>query len=105
MAFDECTEYPADRSRTQASMELTVRWAERSKKYFEEHKHEVPWKKASSVESPVSGATNTGNRKLETAMQTNLSSASSRAAWTLPSARNPPSVPSRSAFPAMPSAG
>ena len=43
MAFDECTEYPADRARTKASMELTVRWAERSKKYFEEHKHEVPW--------------------------------------------------------------
>jgi queuine tRNA-ribosyltransferase len=44
MAFDECTEYPADRARTRASMELTLRWAERSKKYFEEHKHEVPWK-------------------------------------------------------------
>ncbi len=44
MAFDECTEYPAERARTQASMELTLRWAERSKKYFEEHKHEVPWK-------------------------------------------------------------
>ncbi len=44
MAFDECTEYPADRARTKASMELTLRWAERSKKYFEEHKEEVPWK-------------------------------------------------------------
>ncbi len=43
MAFDECTEYPADRSRTKTSMELTLRWAERSKKYFEEHKSEVPW--------------------------------------------------------------
>jgi len=43
MAFDECTEYPADRARTKASMELTLRWAERSKKYFEEHKQEVPW--------------------------------------------------------------
>jgi queuine tRNA-ribosyltransferase len=43
MAFDECTEYPADRSRTRASMELTLRWAARSKKYFEEHKQEVPW--------------------------------------------------------------
>ena len=43
MAFDECTEYPADRARTKASMELTLRWAERSKKYFEGHKHEVPW--------------------------------------------------------------
>jgi queuine tRNA-ribosyltransferase len=47
MAFDECTEYPADRARAQASMELTLRWAERSKKYFEEHKYEVPWKAAS----------------------------------------------------------
>ncbi|HTA49044.1 MAG TPA: tRNA guanosine(34) transglycosylase Tgt [Verrucomicrobiae bacterium] len=44
MAFDECTEYPADRARTKASMELTLRWAERSKKYFEEHKWQVPWK-------------------------------------------------------------
>jgi queuine tRNA-ribosyltransferase len=43
MAFDECTEYPADLARTKASMELTLRWAERSKKYFEEHKQEVPW--------------------------------------------------------------
>ena len=43
MAFDECTEYPADRERMRASMELTARWAARSKKYFEEHKHEVPW--------------------------------------------------------------
>jgi queuine tRNA-ribosyltransferase len=43
MAFDECTEYPADQARLRASMELTARWAARSKKYFEEHKHEVPW--------------------------------------------------------------
>ena len=46
MAFDECTEYPADRERMRTSMELTLRWAERSKKYFEEHKHEVPWRRA-----------------------------------------------------------
>jgi queuine tRNA-ribosyltransferase len=43
MAFDECTEYPADRARMKSSMEMTLRWAARSKKYFEEHKHEVPW--------------------------------------------------------------
>src|SRR5260370_27369796 len=43
MAFDECTEYPADRARARASMELTLRWAARSKKYFEEHMSEVPW--------------------------------------------------------------
>jgi len=43
MAFDECTEYPADQARMRKSMEMTGRWAARSKKYFEEHKHEVPW--------------------------------------------------------------
>src|SRR5215813_4063294 len=43
MAFDECTEHPAEYARTKSSMEMTLRWAERSKKYFEEHKHEVPW--------------------------------------------------------------
>src|SRR5579872_4251251 len=43
MAFDECTEYPADGTRARASMELTARWAARSKGYFEEHRHEVPW--------------------------------------------------------------
>ena len=44
MAFDECTEYPAERERVRGSMELTLRWAERSKMYFEEHKGEVPWR-------------------------------------------------------------
>jgi len=43
MAFDECTEFPADRERMRTSMELTARWAARSKKHFEEHKDEVPW--------------------------------------------------------------
>ena len=43
MSFDECTEHPANRERARASMELTLRWAERSKRYFEEHKGEVPW--------------------------------------------------------------
>jgi len=44
MAFDECTEYPAEATRARASMEMTLRWAARSKKYFDEHKNEVPWK-------------------------------------------------------------
>jgi len=43
MTFDECTEYPADRERVRSSMELTARWAARSKNYFDEHKREVPW--------------------------------------------------------------
>jgi queuine tRNA-ribosyltransferase len=44
MAFDECTEYPADSGRVRSSMELTLRWAARSKKCFEDHKEEVPWR-------------------------------------------------------------
>ncbi len=43
MAFDECTEHPAEYARTRDSMEMTLRWARRSKDYFEAHKHEVPW--------------------------------------------------------------
>jgi queuine tRNA-ribosyltransferase len=43
MAFDECTEYTADRERARTSMEMTVRWAKRSREYFDRHKHEVPW--------------------------------------------------------------
>ena len=50
MAFDECTEYPADAQRGRASMELTLRWAERCKNYFEEHKQEVPWARTESAE-------------------------------------------------------
>lgn len=48
MAFDECTEYPAEPKRVRESMDLTLRWAERSKKYFEEHKNEVPWRRKRS---------------------------------------------------------
>ena len=46
MAFDECTEHPADAARTRQSMELTLKWAGRGKDYFEQHKGEVPWNKA-----------------------------------------------------------
>jgi len=49
MAFDGCTEYPADRERVRASMELTLRWADRSKRHFEEHKDEVPWSEATQA--------------------------------------------------------
>jgi queuine tRNA-ribosyltransferase len=55
MAFDECTEYPADRSRAQMSMEMTSRWALRSKEHFEKKKHEVPWgERLSAVSSQLS---------------------------------------------------
>ena len=43
MAFDECTEHPAERERARESMEMTLRWLRRSRDTFEEHKEEVPW--------------------------------------------------------------
>jgi len=55
MAFDECTEYPADAQRVRASMEMTLRWAGRCKNYFEEHKHEVPWARRESGELRSAG--------------------------------------------------
>ena len=57
MAFDECTEYPADPARARSSMELTLRWAARSKQYFDEHKHAVPWgsHRAGAAHGPIRG--------------------------------------------------
>jgi queuine tRNA-ribosyltransferase len=43
MAFDECTEYPASRSRAEESLRLTMAWARRSLDHFRAHCHEVPW--------------------------------------------------------------
>jgi queuine tRNA-ribosyltransferase len=43
MAFDECTEYPADRRRAEESLRLTMAWARRSLDHFRAHRHEVPW--------------------------------------------------------------
>jgi queuine tRNA-ribosyltransferase len=43
MAFDECTEHPAEKERARQSMEITLRWAKRSKEYFDSHKDECPW--------------------------------------------------------------
>jgi queuine tRNA-ribosyltransferase len=56
MAFDECTEYPADPARIRASMELTLRWAERSKRHFENHKNDVPWAEEHVAPDASSGA-------------------------------------------------
>ncbi len=38
MAFDECTAYPADYATAKKSMELTSRWAERSRSAFKQRK-------------------------------------------------------------------
>ena len=66
MAFDECTEYPADLARVRASMEMTARWAARSKKYFEAHKSEVPWGEVSGFEFQVSAGPSTQNSTPDT---------------------------------------
>lgn len=47
MVFDECVETPASWERTRESMGLTHAWAERSKTYWQEHRHEVPWERMS----------------------------------------------------------
>ena len=44
MAFDECTEYPADRTRAQESLRLTMAWARRSLDHFRAHRDEVVWR-------------------------------------------------------------
>jgi queuine tRNA-ribosyltransferase len=97
MAFDECTEYPADQARMRASMEMTARWAARSKKYFEEHKNEVPWGDAAEIPTlatksasrmghppslgpPISSPIETGNSKPETG---NLAGGGARATQSL----------------------
>jgi len=49
MAFDECTEYPADHARARTSLDRTLRWAKRSQEHFERHKHEGPWEQKSEI--------------------------------------------------------
>lgn len=44
MAFDECTEYPADRRRAEESLRLTMAWAQRSLDHFNAHRDEVVWR-------------------------------------------------------------
>jgi queuine tRNA-ribosyltransferase len=44
MAFDECTEYPAERNRAEESLRLTMAWAQRSLEHFRAHRDEVVWR-------------------------------------------------------------
>ena len=46
MAFDECTEYPADRDRAKESLRLTMSWAGRSLDHFRARQDEVVWRDA-----------------------------------------------------------
>ena len=42
MVFDECTPYPASKSDARESMELSMRWARRSRQRFDELRHADP---------------------------------------------------------------
>ncbi len=42
MIFDECTPYPASESEARSSMELSLRWADRSRRRFDELKADEP---------------------------------------------------------------
>jgi queuine tRNA-ribosyltransferase len=53
MVFDECVETPASWERTRDSMALTHAWAERSKQYWLDHRHEVPWANPTAAERPL----------------------------------------------------
>ncbi len=44
MAFDECTEYPAERQRAEESLRLTLAWARRSLDHFRAQCARVPWR-------------------------------------------------------------
>jgi queuine tRNA-ribosyltransferase len=44
MAFDECTEYPAERARAEESLRLTMAWAARSLAHFHARRDEVVWR-------------------------------------------------------------
>jgi len=64
MAFDECTEYPADYSRARKSLDLTLKWAARSKEHFKRHKHERPWDQSAERRAQSTQPTQ-ANRRLE----------------------------------------
>ena len=72
MAFDECTEHPAERERVRESMEMTLRWAKRSKDYFEAHKHEVPWGDRGIGTSGDREIGSSGNRDIRSSEQLGL---------------------------------
>ena len=68
MAFDECTEYPADRTRAQESLRLTMDWAQRSLAHFRVHRDEVVWRdefggRTQSLFGIVQGGTYTDLRR------------------------------------------
>jgi queuine tRNA-ribosyltransferase len=53
MAFDECTEYPADEARAGESLKYTMAWAARSLNHFRARQHKVPWHSDPNLANPI----------------------------------------------------
>jgi queuine tRNA-ribosyltransferase len=53
MAFDECTEYPADEARAAESLRYTMAWAARSLQHFRTNQHKVPWHGDPDLENAI----------------------------------------------------
>ena len=102
MAFDECTEHPAEYARTKDSMEMTLRWAARSKNYFEAHKYEVPWfnRALKLGDGAISGVPNSCHHE-----PASVSEASSRAGFSRRGICFPRPKPLRSEGKPKPSSG
>jgi queuine tRNA-ribosyltransferase len=66
MAFDECTEYPADRSRATESLRLTMAWAQRSLDHHRARREQVPWHNQLRVPavSPLGPGNESGTQSL-----------------------------------------
>jgi queuine tRNA-ribosyltransferase len=63
MAFDECTEYPADRKRAEESLRLTMAWAQRSLRHFRANRERVPWAESNTA-APRYSVTPGGQQRL-----------------------------------------
>ena len=66
MAFDECPPYPCERNYAEQSTELTTRWAERCRKWHEEHStlHFPPRQETSRPTAPNPGSGTSPARQL-----------------------------------------
>lgn len=63
MQFDECIELPAERGEVQRAMELSLRWAERSRKAFERHRAEGLARPGQALFAIVQGGTDAELRR------------------------------------------
>ena len=63
MQFDECIELPAERKEIERAMQLSLRWAERSKRAFAKHREEGLAKAGQALFAIVQGGTDAELRR------------------------------------------